>query len=73
MNRFIEASNFCDLITDGTHNSPKKSEDGILLVTSKNIINSKLDLSKAYYISENDAQEINRRSKVDKFDILISM
>ncbi|WP_196247521.1 restriction endonuclease subunit S, partial [Gallibacterium anatis] len=73
MKNFVEASTFCHLVTDGTHNSPKKTNDGVLLVTSKNITNGKLDLSKSYYISKNDAIEINKRSKVNKFDILISM
>lgn len=73
MKKFVEASTFCHLVTDGTHNSPKKTNDGVLLVTSKNITNGKLDLSKSYYISKDDAIEINKRSKVNKFDILISM
>lgn len=73
MKNFVEASTFCHLVTDGTHNSPKKTNDGVLLVTSKNITNGKLDLSKSYYISKDDAIEINKRSKVNKFDILISM
>ena len=58
---------------DGTHDTPKKANTGKLLVTSKNIKNGNIDLSTAYFISEADYREINRRSKVDKWDILISM
>jgi len=68
-----DALSYCTKIADGTHDSPKQSAAGRLLVTSKNIINGELDLSKSYFISEIDYTQINRRSKVDKNDILLSM
>ena len=70
---FISASEFCDLVTDGTHDSPKKTETGIKLVTSKNIVGGSLDLTSAYFISELDARNINKRSQVHINDILLSM
>ena len=70
---FIPASEFCDLVTDGTHDSPKKTEFGVKLVTSKNIVGGKLDLTSAYFISESDAQNINKRSQVNINDVLLSM
>ncbi|TDT72498.1 type I restriction enzyme S subunit [Hypnocyclicus thermotrophus] len=71
--KIITAENFCIKIADGTHNSPKKTKEGKLLITSKNIKNSKLETSSAYNISIEDFTEINKRSKVDKWDILLSM
>jgi type I restriction enzyme S subunit len=68
-----ELQEFCIKVADGTHDSPKKSDDGKLLVTSKNIIGGILDLSKSYRISEGDFNEVNRRSKVDINDVLLSM
>ncbi|VDB00494.1 Type I restriction-modification system, specificity subunit S, partial [Olavius algarvensis spirochete endosymbiont] len=68
-----EAQSFCTKVADGTHDSPKKTIEGKLLVTSKNIVGGKLDLSKSYYISDDDYQNINRRSKVDVNDVLLSM
>lgn len=62
----------CD-VRDGTHNSPKKSDNGKYLVTSKNIKNGKVDLNNCYKISEIDYCEINKRSKVNKYDILFTM
>lgn len=62
----------CD-VRDGTHDSPTQSEVGFPLVTSKNIRDGRVDLSDVYLISESDFQEINKRSKVDQFDLLISM
>lgn len=70
---FIPASEYCDSVRDGTHDSPKKTECGIKLVTSKNIIGGYLDLTSAYFISESDAANINKRSKVDINDVLLSM
>ncbi|WP_052501498.1 restriction endonuclease subunit S [Thiomicrospira microaerophila] len=65
-------SSICD-VRDGTHESPKYRDKGIPLVTSKNIINDILDLSTVSLISIDDAYEINKRSKVDKGDIIMSM
>jgi type I restriction enzyme S subunit len=62
----------CD-VRDGTHDSPKQSEIGYPLVTSKNIRDGKVDLSDVYLISDSDFHEINRRSKVNQFDLLVSM
>lgn len=67
------AEDYCLKVADGTHDSPKEVEFGKKLVTSKNIIDGKLDLEKSYFISLEDYNKVNKRSKVDKWDILISM
>jgi type I restriction enzyme, S subunit len=60
-------------VRDGTHDSPIYVDDGIPLVTSKNLYTKKLDLTKIKFISESDHAEISKRSKVDKDDILFAM
>ncbi|HDH6587920.1 TPA: restriction endonuclease subunit S, partial [Staphylococcus aureus] len=60
-------------VKDGTHESPKPTDNGYLLVTSKNLKNNKLDLSESYSISKEDYESINKRSKVEKGDILFGM
>lgn len=65
-------SEICD-VRDGTHDSPKYVEKGYPLVTSKNIVDSKLDLTTVNYISEEDCNKINERSKVDCGDIIMPM
>lgn len=60
-------------VKDGTHDSPKKAEEGNYLVTSKHITNGKIDTSSAYLIGHADFEKINQRSKVDTFDILLTM
>jgi type I restriction enzyme S subunit len=65
-------SDICD-VRDGTHDSPKPSKSGFPLVTSKHLIDNKIDFSSAYLISAEDFDAVNKRSKVSKFDILFSM
>ena len=60
-------------VRDGTHDSPKYVDVGFPLVTSKNLKNGKIDLSKIKYISEKDFLDINRRSGVDIGDVLMAM
>lgn len=67
------AENFCIKVADGTHASPKQAIIGKYLITSKHIKNGKVDLTSAYKISEDDFNEVSKRSKVDQWDVLISM
>ncbi|WP_017632907.1 restriction endonuclease subunit S [Vibrio sp. 624788] len=60
-------------VKDGTHDSPKKAEEGHYLVTSKHITKGKIDTSSAYLISDVDFEKVNQRSKVDSLDILLTM
>lgn len=60
-------------VRDGTHDSPKYIEDGYPLVTSKNLKNGEVNFEKVKFISETDFININKRSKVDKGDVLFAM
>jgi type I restriction enzyme, S subunit len=71
--RLVAAEEFCASVRDGTHDSPKPVEHGRYLVTSRHITGGRLDLGSAYVISREDFDAINKRSKVDKWDVLISM
>jgi type I restriction enzyme M protein len=62
----------CD-VRDGTHESPKFHQTGYPLITSKNITTGKLDFTNVKLISEKDFTEINKRSIVEKGDILFAM
>lgn len=68
----LELGKVCD-VRDGTHSSPKYHEEGVPLITSKNLVNTALDFKNVSLISEVDFQEIERRSKVDDGDILFGM
>lgn len=69
----MRAEEYCIRVTDGTHDTPKPSESGYPLVTSKNIVNGELDLEDTYLISKEDYVDINKRSEVEQWDILFSM
>jgi type I restriction enzyme, S subunit len=60
-------------VRDGTHDSPKYINEGYALITSKNLKNDELNYNKIKYISEQDYININKRSKVDKGDVLFAM
>lgn len=69
----IKASEYCAKIFDGTHDTPKPTQSGEYLVTSKCLLDGKIDFSSAYKISKEDYNEVNRRSQVSQYDILFSM
>ena len=57
-------------VRDGTHDFPKYINEGIPLVTSKNLKNGEIDFTNISYISIEDQQKINKRSFVNDGDIL---
>lgn len=65
--------NCCVDVRDGTHDSPKYVQDGIPLITSKNLHDGYLDMGSAKFISQEDHKKISERSRVDNNDILFAM
>ena len=60
-------------VRDGTHDTPKYTQEGYPLITSKNLYTGKLDFSDIKFISELDHLKISERSRVDRNDILFAM
>lgn len=60
-------------VRDGTHDSPKRKEEGYFLITSKHLKGNQIDYSSAYKISKEDFDKVNNRSLVEKGDILMTM
>lgn len=71
--QYLLGEEFCSKVTDGTHDSPKQAEYGKPLITSKHIKGDEIDFDTAYLISEKDFNEINKRSQVEQWDVIISM
>ena len=69
---FTSISNVIE-VKDGTHDSPSSIDEGFHLITSKHL--NKYDVNKkdANKISLEDYTNINKRSLVETYDILISM
>ena len=72
MNSTTKMSDIID-VRDGTHDSPKPQESGYLLVTSKHLEAYSINPTDANFITKEDYDKINERSKVDNGDILLSM
>jgi len=69
----IKATDLCARVTDGTHDTPMRlSVSKHPLITSKQLKDGKIN-STDYFISEDDFEEINKRSKVDQWDVLFGM
>ena len=62
----------CD-VRDGTHDSPQYVEDGYPLITSKNVVEGGISFDDVNFISEDDLNAINVRSRVDDGDIIMPM
>lgn len=60
-------------VRDGTHDSPLYYDTGFPLITSKNLRNGIITKTDVKYISKEDYDKINMRSKVAKGDILFAM
>ena len=69
---WVRFNNIMD-VRDGTHDSPNYHVSGIPLVTSKNLSEKGLDFENVKYISLEDSEKINIRSRVDDGDILFAM
>jgi len=70
--KFQKLSSLCD-VRDGTHDSPEYVGEGYPLLTSKNFTSGIIDFTDCNLISEEDFEQINRRSKVDYGDIIMPM
>lgn len=69
----VRADEFCESVRDGTHDTPKEVEIGYKLVTAKHIRDGQVCPDEAYNISPKDYLKINERSKVEQWDVLMSM
>ncbi len=69
MRRFLD-------VRDGTHDTPSylpRSKNTYPLITSKDFIEGEISFEDVKWISFNDFVEIDKRSHVDKYDVLTSM
>ena len=64
--------NLCSLITDGEHSTPKRCEEGIYLLSARNVLNHSLQLEDVDYIDEEEYSRIAKRIRPQENDILIS-
>ena len=70
-----EVYNFEDIteiITDGEHSTPKRTERGIYLLSARNVLNHSLTFDDVDYIDEDEYNRISKRIIPQNGDILLS-
>ena len=67
---FIE--NYSIKITDGPHQSPKFIDSGVPFLLVSNIVNNEIDYNTKKFISEQEYQELNKRTPIEKGDLLLT-
>ena len=70
----LKLQDCCIFISDGDHQAPPKSEDGVPFITISNITaNNRLDLENAMHVPEEYYEGISDTKKAKKNDILYSV
>lgn len=62
----------CEKITDGTHQTPKYFDNGIVFLSSKNVISGKIDWNRVKYIDGKQHLEMSKRVSPKFGDILLA-
>ena len=70
--KWVKLGDFALKVTDGEHITPKRTQDGVYLLSARNIQNGFLDFSNVDYIPEDEYQRIIKRCNPEEGDILIS-
>lgn len=60
------------LITDGEHDTPRRTEEGIFLLSARNVLNHSLQLDDVDYIDQEEYNRISKRVVPQEGDVLIS-
>jgi len=60
-------------ITDGSHNPPKSVDSGIPMLSAQNIENGKITFDAVRYITNEDFEYENQRTKIEEGDVLLTI
>lgn len=69
----VELGSIALKLTDGAHNVPKELQEGLPMISARDIQNYKIDLSNPRYISKEDFIKESRRTNVQPNDILLTI
>ena len=70
---WAKLGDICSKITDGSHNPPQPSDSGMMMLSSQNVFDNRLDLTAFRTISNEDFEVENRRTQVVPGDILLTI
>ncbi len=62
----------CDLITDGTHQTPTYADEGVIFLSAKNVTSGEIDWENIKFIPQSLHQELHRRLAPRLGDILLA-
>ncbi|MBO0324046.1 restriction endonuclease subunit S [Muricauda sp. CAU 1633] len=68
----VHLSEVTELISDGTHFTPKYTNKGVKFISVKDVRKSTMDLTNSKFISEEEADKLDRRCKPKINDILLT-
>jgi type I restriction enzyme S subunit len=68
----VALPDICEVVTDGTHDSPKLQSSGVHFIKGKHISSGRIDFENCDYISEQDHLKCIRRVKPRSGDVLFS-
>jgi len=68
----VKLGEICEIITDGTHQTPQYVDKGYIFLSSKNVTSKFIDWEDVKYISENLHNELYKHVKPQKGDILLA-
>lgn len=59
-------------ITDGDHATPQRSKQGYYLLSARNVLNGRIDVSDVDYVGESEYRRMRQRCGPEAGDVLIS-
>lgn len=68
----VPLETLCSRITDGTHQSPKWTSEGVPFVFISNMVSGEIELDTAKYVSKSTHADLTRRCPIEKGDVLYS-
>ncbi len=68
----VKLSDLCKTITDGTHQPPRFTNEGIPFLFVRNIVGGRIDFNVEKYVSQETYEELTRRHRPELGDILFS-
>ncbi|HEX7575626.1 MAG TPA: N-6 DNA methylase [Candidatus Methanoperedens sp.] len=68
----VELREVCEIISDGTHETPTYENDGVIFLSSKSVTSKKIDWNNVKYVSEQLHNKLSKRVSPKKGDILLA-
>ena len=69
---WVTADECTSLITDGEHATPERSDEGVYLLSARNILDGKISFEKVDFVPEHIYQKLEKRLKLEAGDVLLS-